>query len=111
MPFFRYVWSLHCWLAFSKVFAAFFKGVTLIILFIFIIQGFFYPGDMVLWSGWIFILKQEGLSYTLLLTFKIVAITASIILFFQITKTKDLIIALEKLGTPKKVTYVIMSTL
>ncbi|MEC0182169.1 energy-coupling factor transporter transmembrane component T [Paenibacillus peoriae] len=89
----------------------FFKGVTLIVLFIFIIQGFFYPGDTVLWSGWILSLKQEGLSYSLLLTSKIVAITASIILFFQITKTKDLIIALEKMGTPKKVTYVIMSTL
>lgn len=89
----------------------FFKGVTLIVLFIFIIQGFFYPGETVLWSGWIFSLKLEGLNYSLLLTSKIVAITASIILFFQITKTKDLIIALEKMGTPKKVTYVIMSTL
>ncbi|WP_195571434.1 energy-coupling factor transporter transmembrane component T [Paenibacillus sp. 1001270B_150601_E10] len=88
-----------------------FKGVTLIVLFIFIIQGFFYPGETVLWSGWIFSLKQEGLEYSLLLTSKIVAITSSITLFFQITKTKDFIVALEKIGTPKKVTYVIMSTL
>lgn len=89
----------------------FFKGVTLIVLFIFIIQGFFYSGENVIWEVWIFSLKEEGVMYSLLLTSKIVAISASIILFFQMTKTMDLIVALEKIGTPKKLTYVIMSTL
>ncbi|MBC1806464.1 energy-coupling factor transporter transmembrane protein EcfT [Listeria sp. FSL L7-0993] len=95
----------------GEFFSLFMKAIFTIIIFIFVIQGLFYPGTTVLFSWWIFTVNIEGIMYSLVLTSKIVAISSIIILFFRITKTKDFIYSLEKIGLPKKVTYVIMSTL
>lgn len=86
------------------------KALMLIVVFIFILQSFFYPGTHILWSWSIFSIKQEGIDFALLLTSKIVAIGSSFILFFRITKVKDLISSLELLGLPPKVTYIFLST-
>ncbi|WP_037465281.1 energy-coupling factor transporter transmembrane component T [Shimazuella kribbensis] len=87
------------------------KALLLIVVFIFILQSFFYPGTHVIWSWSIFSIKQEGIDFALNLTSKIVAIGSSFILFFRITKVKDLISSLEALGLPPKVTYIFLSTL
>lgn len=87
------------------------KALLLIVVFIFILQSFFYPGTQVIWSWSIFSIKQEGIDFALNLTSKIVAIGSSFILFFRITKVKDLISSLEALGLPPKVTYIFLSTL
>lgn len=87
------------------------KALLMIVVFIFILQSFFYPGTDILWSWSIFSIKREGLEFALFLTSKIVAVASAFILFFRITKVKDLVNALEQVGLPSKVTYVILSTL
>ena len=87
------------------------KALLMIVVFIFILQSFFYPGNDILWSWSIFSIKREGLEFALFLTSKIVAVASAFILFFRITKVKDLVHSLEQIGLPSKVTYVILSTL
>ncbi|WP_084783754.1 energy-coupling factor transporter transmembrane component T [Paenibacillus sp. FJAT-26967] len=87
------------------------KALLMIVVFIFILQSFFYPGNDILWSWSIFSIKREGIEFALFLTSKIVAIASAFILFFRITKVKDLVYSLEQIGLPPKVTYVILSTL
>src|SRR5699024_8184813 len=52
-----------------------------------------------------------GLMNSLTMTSKIVAISSSIIWFFQVTSVKHIIYALEKSGVSSKVTFVIASTI
>lgn len=87
------------------------KALLLIVVFIFLLQSFFYPGDNLIWSWNVFSITQEGVDFALSLTSKIVAVASAIILFFQVTKIKDLVSSLEALGLPAKVTYVFTSTL
>ncbi|MGV2788142.1 energy-coupling factor transporter transmembrane protein EcfT, partial [Clostridium perfringens] len=82
------------------------KALLMIVVFIFILQSFFYPGNDILWSWSIFSIKREGLEFALFLTSKIVAVASAFILFFRITKVKDLVHSLEQIGLPSKVTYV-----
>lgn len=88
-----------------------FKGLLSIVIMIFLLQSFFYPGDTILWSWNIFSIKQEGIDFSLQLTSKILAIGSSIVLFFQITKINDLVRSLEILGVSPKATYVLSSAL
>ncbi|MCM3718639.1 energy-coupling factor transporter transmembrane component T family protein [Fictibacillus phosphorivorans] len=87
------------------------KGLVPIVVMIFLLQSFFYPGDTVLWSWSIFSIKQEGIHFSLQLTSKILAIGSSIVLFFQITKINDLSRALELMGISPKATYVLSAAL
>src|SRR5699024_8913785 len=87
------------------------KALLLIVLFIFLLQEFFYPGQEILWQWGIFSVKQEGIQFALSLTSKIVAVASSLLLFFRITKVKDLVSSLEKLGLSPKVTFIFLSTL
>ncbi|WP_240510226.1 energy-coupling factor transporter transmembrane component T [Virgibacillus profundi] len=87
------------------------KALLLIVLFIFLLQAFFYPGQEILWQWGIFSVKQEGIQFALSLTSKIVAVASSLLLFFRITKVKDLVSSLEKLGLSPKVTFIFLSTL
>lgn len=64
------------------------KALLMIVVFIFILQSFFYPGNDILWSWSIFSIKREGLEFALFLTSKIVAVASAFILFFRITKVK-----------------------
>lgn len=89
----------------------FFKAIVILVLFIFIIQVFIVTNDdsVILWK---FIKYSDtGLNMSLEMTSKIIAISSIIIYFFQVTSTKDIIYALEKAGSPKKVTFVIASTI
>ena len=67
------------------------KALLMIVVFIFILQSFFYPGNDILWSWSIFSIKREGLEFALFLTSKIVAVASAFILFFRITKVRDLV--------------------
>lgn len=87
------------------------KALLLIVVFIFILQSFFYPGTDILWSLGIFSIKREGILFSLALTSKIVAIASAFILFFRTTKVKDIAYALEQVGAPPKATFVILATL
>ncbi|MGN7295779.1 energy-coupling factor transporter transmembrane component T family protein [Ferdinandcohnia sp. SAFN-114] len=88
-----------------------FKGLISIVVMIFLLQSFFYPGDTILWSWSIFSIKQEGIDFSLQLTSKILAVGSAIVLFFQITKINDLSRSLEILGVSPKATYVLSSAL
>jgi energy-coupling factor transporter transmembrane protein EcfT len=87
------------------------KALIPIVVMIFLLQSFFYPGETILWSWSIFSIKQEGINFSLQLTSKILAVGSAIVLFFQITKINDLSRALELMGVSPKATYVLSSAL
>src|SRR5690606_1891566 len=41
-----------------------FKGLLSLVVMIFLLQSFFYPGDTILWSWSIFSIKQEGIDFS-----------------------------------------------
>lgn len=96
---------------FKTFFSLTIKSLLLIVIFIFILQSVFIPGEDILWSYGIVTIKGEGIIFSLYLTSKIVAIGSAMILFFQITSVKDITYALEVIGTPPKVSFVVLSTL
>lgn len=89
----------------------FFKSIFWVLAFIFIFQVLIIrnPDSQRLW--WIFAYSKMGLESSLLMTSKIAAISSAIIYFFQVTEVKDINHAMEKSGVPKKVTFVIASTI
>lgn len=90
---------------------SFFKSIFLVAIFIALFQVFLVPGETIIWEWGIFKVSQEGIMNTLGITSKLIAIGAVIILFFLVTSVKDLSYGLEEIGIPKKVTFVLMSTL
>ena len=89
----------------------FFKSIFIIIIFIFAIQVFIISNEDAQ-PIWAFIhFSQTGLNDSLSMTSKIVAISSLVICFFQVTDIKDITFALEKSGTPRKVTFLISSTI
>lgn len=84
-------------------------GVLFIILLI--IQTFFAAGDTILFSFWIFSAKLEGLLFALKLGFVLASVGSALIWFFLVTKEKDFVLALEKMGMSSKASYVVLSTL
>lgn len=90
---------------------AFFKSIFIIILFIFAMQVFIITNEDQI-PIWGFIhFSQAGLATSLSMTSKITAIASAIITFFETTKVKDITYALEHAGTPRKVTFLISSTI
>lgn len=87
------------------------KALLSVLIIVFIMQMFFYPGDLVLWSWGVFSIKQEGLNYGLLLTSRILAIGSAFILFFRMTEVRDFVKSLEDKGLPPMGAYVVLSTL
>lgn len=95
-----------------KEFLKFVKsGLLFLIIAIFIMQCFFFPGNEVIWKWSVFSIKREGVLYGLNMTSKILAIGSSFILFFRITTIKDFVASLENMGMSPKATYVILATL
>lgn len=95
----------------KKFLSVFMKSIVVIVLFIFIIQTFIIQNEDSQSLWWFFKYSQIGLTSSLLMTSKIVGISSAVIYFFQVTQTKDINYALEKSGVPKKVTFVIASTI
>ncbi|WP_315079855.1 energy-coupling factor transporter transmembrane component T [uncultured Clostridium sp.] len=91
--------------------SVFFKSIFIIVLFLFIIQTYIVPNsDSIQLVGFIHF-SSTGLNDSLNMTSKIIAISSSIIWFFQVTSIKDIIFALERIGAPRKVTFIIASTI
>lgn len=89
----------------------FLKSIFIIVLFLFIIQTYIVPNaDEIQLVGFIHF-STTGLNDSLNMTSKIIAISSGIIWFFQVTSIKDIIFALEGIGTPRKVTFIIASTI
>lgn len=89
----------------------FFKSIFIIILFIFAMQVFIITNeDQVPVWGFIHF-SQAGLATSLSMTSKITAIASAVMTFFETTKVKDITYALEHAGTPRKVTFLISSTI
>lgn len=90
---------------------AFIKSVFPIVVFIFLMQVFLVPNDDQI-HVWAFIhFSNRGLQESLTMSSKIVAVSSALLYFFQVTKVKDIIFALEKLKVPKKMTFLISSTI
>jgi hypothetical protein len=80
-------------------------------LFIFVMQVFVVANDDQI-PIWGFIhFSQIGLATSLSMTSKIAAIASAIMIFFETTKVKDITYSLEHAGTPRKVTFLISSTI
>lgn len=87
------------------------KALVSVLIIVFLMQMFFYPGSHVLWSWGIFSIKQEGLNYGLILTSRILVIGSAFILFFRMTEVRDFVKSLEDKGLPPMGAYVVLSTL
>ncbi|QDP42216.1 energy-coupling factor transporter transmembrane component T family protein [Radiobacillus deserti] len=84
-------------------------GFLLIVLFL--MQAFFYPGNQVIWKLGFLSMKAEGIHYGLIMATRILAIGSAFILFFKITAVRDFVKALEDIGLPPMGAYVVLSTL
>ncbi len=95
----------------KKFAGTFMKSIFIIVVFIFVIQVCIVSNEdaQPIWAFLHF--SQTGLNESLSMTSKIVAISSLVICFFQVTSVKDIIFALEKSGVPKKVTFVISTTI
>lgn len=87
------------------------KSILILIIFIFLMQLFFYPGDTVLWKKAFLAITAEGINHGLNLTSKVLAIGCSFIMFFRITDIKEFVLAIEEKGFSPTFTYVILATL
>ncbi|WP_409272765.1 energy-coupling factor transporter transmembrane component T family protein [Neobacillus sp. SCS-31] len=87
------------------------KALVILLILVFLMQLFFYPGETVIGEWGIFQWTKEGFDHGLFLTSKILAIGSAFILFFRITEVKDFVKALEDIGLPPMGAYIVMSTL
>ncbi|MGK7377499.1 energy-coupling factor transporter transmembrane component T [Planococcus sp. 1R117A] len=87
------------------------KALLSVLIIVFLMQIFFFPGEQVLWQWWIFEIKQEGIYYGLILTSRILAIGSAFVLFFRMTEVRDFVKSLEDKGMPPMGAYVVLSTL
>ena len=95
----------------KKFIGIFLKFILVIVIFIFLFQTCLVRSDdSVQLVGFLYF-SQTGLTTSLGLTSKIMAISAVTAWFFQVTSTKDIIYCMEKADVSRKVTFVIASTI
>lgn len=87
------------------------KALLVLVIVIFLMQCFFYPGSEVLWKWGVLKISMEGVQYGLIMSSRILAIGSSFILFFRITQIKDFVYSLEKLGLSPQGSYIVLATL
>ena len=87
--------------------------ITNLLLFLpmFLMQILFKPGEHILFSWFIIRISTESISFAVNLFIRLCLISSCILLFFHVTKVKDFTIALEEIGVPKSVTYVLLATM
>lgn len=96
---------------FKTVVNQFFKFIFVIVVFIFVFQTCLVSnGDDIALFAFIHF-SQIGLTTSLGLTSKIMAISVTTMWFFQVTRTKDIIFCMEKAHISRKVTFVIANTI
>lgn len=101
------LWAKTC----KKFIGTISKTLLVLIVMMFVLQAFFYPGETILWRIGIFSIKMEGLEYALSLSSKILVTGGSIILYFMVTSVAHFIYSLEKRGLPPTIAYVFLSTI
>ncbi|MFD6443187.1 energy-coupling factor transporter transmembrane component T, partial [Peribacillus sp. NPDC060186] len=77
---------------------------------LFIMRALFIPGETPLYQFWLFTITQEGINQGIWFSTLVVSICGSIVLYSHVTKAKDLMYALEKLGTPQSTSYIILAS-
>ena len=87
------------------------KALGILIVIIFLIQIFFYPGSDILWKNQTFRITQEGVDKGISLCSRILVIGSALILFFLLTKVQDLVKALEDAGLSPTAAFVVLATL
>lgn len=111
------VFIIHILALIGGVYKNFFKisvaAFTVLIVFIMLMQSLFYQGvsSNILYEFGIFSIKYEGILNGLDISSSILVFGSAIILFFQTTKVKELVHALENSGMNAKATYVILATI
>jgi len=96
-----------CLKRFSKMFI---KLGLLIGFLLFILRAMFFPGKQVLYTFWLFHITQEGINKGIWFSTLVVSICGAIVLFSTITRAKDFMYALEKLGAPHSISYIILAS-
>lgn len=108
---------IHILAMMSGVYKNFFKisvaAFGILLVFIMLMQSLFYQGvsNNILFEFGIFSIKYEGIINGLNISSSVLVFGSAIILFFQTTKVKELVHALENSGMNPKATYVILATL
>ena len=89
----------------------FFESLALIVIFLFVMQVFFigYPDSHQIW--WIIKFSQTGFNTATILACRIIAISLPIIWYFLVTSNSIIIQALDQTKLPKKVIFVLASTI
>lgn len=89
----------------------FFESLALIVIFLFVMQVFFigYPDSHQIW--WIIKFSQTGFNTATILACRIIAISLPIIWYFLVTSNSVIIQALDQTKLPKKVIFVLASTI
>lgn len=89
----------------------FFESLALIVIFLFVMQVFFigYPDSHQIW--WIIKFSQTGFNTATILACRIIAISLPIIWYFLVTSNNVIIQALDQTKLPKKVIFVLASTI
>ncbi|UFT98700.1 energy-coupling factor transporter transmembrane protein EcfT [Radiobacillus kanasensis] len=88
-----------------------FLALSFLLVVVFFMQAFFYPGNEVVWEFGFLTIKAEGIQYGLMMTSRILAIGSAFLLFFRITTIRDFVKSLEDIGLPPMGAYVVLSTL
>ncbi|WP_285397225.1 energy-coupling factor transporter transmembrane component T [Lysinibacillus sp. fls2-241-R2A-57] len=95
----------------KEFFGTVMKALLFLLIIVFFMQLFFYPGDHLIGQWGIFKWTEEGLNYGLTLTSRILAMGSVFILFFRLTEVRDFVKSLEDAGLPPMGAYVVLSTL
>ena len=87
------------------------KAVLPFAISLFLVQGFFWPeGTPILQLGPVS-LKQEGLSFAIRSSGRILVIVSSFLLLTFTTRPDDLMQALRERGVPRNITYIMLTTI
>jgi len=99
----------------ARIFLPFLKSIFFIIwpfvLSLSIIQGFFSPGEKVLFSFASFSFTQEGLLAGLSIALRILVALSAMILLMMSTRPDRLMLALREKGLPNAIAYIVLTAL
>lgn len=92
---------------FSKVYV---KLGLLIGSMLFVMRAMFIPGQSSLFKLWVFNITQEGINQGIWFSTLVVSLCGAFVLYSCVTRAKDLMYALEKIGAPHATSYIILAS-
>ncbi|MED4582681.1 energy-coupling factor transporter transmembrane component T [Brevibacillus choshinensis] len=96
-----------CFNRFSKMYIRF--GVMFGSL-LFIMRALFIPGETPIFKFWFITITQESINKGIAFSTMVVAICGAVMLYSVVTRAKDFMYALEKIGAPHTTSYIILSS-